>query len=71
MTSWPVHATISGPIVMIGFGSIGQLTLRRPANDRGVEIGLPALKNRGAVAADARDAATKKTCRCFASAAAA
>ncbi len=27
MTSWPVHATISGPIVMIGFGSIGRGTL--------------------------------------------
>jgi homospermidine synthase len=24
MTSWPVHAAISGPIVMIGFGSIGK-----------------------------------------------
>lgn len=27
MSSWPVHATISGPIVMIGFGSIGRGTL--------------------------------------------
>ncbi len=27
MTTWPVHATISGPIVMIGFGSIGKGTL--------------------------------------------
>ena len=27
MTSWPVHGTISGPIVMIGFGSIGKGTL--------------------------------------------
>src|SRR4028118_742710 len=24
MTTWPVHARISGPIVMIGFGSIGK-----------------------------------------------
>ena len=24
MTNWPVHARISGPIVMIGFGSIGK-----------------------------------------------
>jgi homospermidine synthase len=24
MTDWPVHATIDGPIVMIGFGSIGK-----------------------------------------------
>lgn len=24
MTNWPVHGTISGPIVMIGFGSIGK-----------------------------------------------
>ena len=24
MTDWPVHGTISGPIVMIGFGSIGK-----------------------------------------------
>jgi homospermidine synthase len=27
MTEWPVHGTISGPIVMIGFGSIGRGTL--------------------------------------------
>ena len=27
MTNWPVHATIDGPIVMIGFGSIGKGTL--------------------------------------------
>ncbi len=27
MTDWPVHATIDGPIVMIGFGSIGRGTL--------------------------------------------
>lgn len=27
MTTWPVHHTISGPIVMIGFGSIGKGTL--------------------------------------------
>jgi homospermidine synthase len=27
MTSWPVHGRISGPIVMIGFGSIGRGTL--------------------------------------------
>ena len=27
MTDWPVHASISGPIVMIGFGSIGKGTL--------------------------------------------
>ena len=27
MSQWPVHATISGPIVMIGFGSIGKGTL--------------------------------------------
>ncbi len=27
MTAWPVHARISGPIVMIGFGSIGKGTL--------------------------------------------
>jgi homospermidine synthase len=27
MTNWPVHGTISGPIVMIGFGSIGKGTL--------------------------------------------
>ncbi len=24
MPNWPVHATIDGPIVMIGFGSIGR-----------------------------------------------
>ena len=24
MTDWPVHGAISGPIVMIGFGSIGK-----------------------------------------------
>ena len=27
MSQWPVHATINGPIVMIGFGSIGRGTL--------------------------------------------
>src|SRR6185295_18114716 len=27
MADWPVHATIDGPIVMIGFGSIGKGTL--------------------------------------------
>src|SRR3984885_7206923 len=27
MTEWPVHARIPGPIVMIGFGSIGKGTL--------------------------------------------
>src|SRR3712207_9472867 len=27
MTTWPVHGRITGPIVMIGFGSIGQGTL--------------------------------------------
>ena len=27
MTDWPVHAEITGPIVMIGFGSIGKGTL--------------------------------------------
>jgi len=27
MNSWPVHGSISGPIVMIGFGSIGKGTL--------------------------------------------
>src|SRR5512132_2270398 len=27
MATWPVHGTITGPIVMIGFGSIGKGTL--------------------------------------------
>ena len=27
MTDWPIHGTITGPIVMIGFGSIGRGTL--------------------------------------------
>ena len=27
MSNWPVHGTITGPIVMIGFGSIGRGTL--------------------------------------------
>ena len=27
MTAWPVHGRIDGPIVMIGFGSIGRGTL--------------------------------------------
>ena len=27
MTTWPVRGRISGPIVMIGFGSIGRGTL--------------------------------------------
>ena len=26
-TAWPLHATFDGPIVMIGFGSIGRGTL--------------------------------------------
>ena len=38
MSKWPVHATWSGPIVMIGFGSIGRgslpLILRHIACDR-------------------------------------
>src|SRR3954471_17119657 len=32
MTQWPVHARIDGPIVMIGFGSIGKGTL--PLSER-------------------------------------
>src|ERR1700742_4983662 len=39
MTEWPVHARFDGPIVMIGFGSIGKGTLplieRHIAHDRG------------------------------------
>ncbi len=27
MTNWPIHGEITGPIVMIGFGSIGKGTL--------------------------------------------
>ena len=27
MTDWPVYATVTGPIVMVGFGSIGKGTL--------------------------------------------
>ena len=27
MSEWPIHARIDGPIVMIGFGSIGRGTL--------------------------------------------
>src|ERR1700690_3595514 len=27
MTAWPVHGRITGPIVMVGFGSIGKGTL--------------------------------------------
>ena len=27
MTNWPIHAAWNGPIVMIGFGSIGRGTL--------------------------------------------
>src|SRR5262249_60086084 len=27
MTNWPIHGRITGPIVMIGFGSIGKGTL--------------------------------------------
>ena len=27
MQNWPIHGTITGPIVMIGFGSIGRGTL--------------------------------------------
>jgi len=38
MTQWPVHARVDGPLVMIGFGSIGRgtlpLILRHIAHDR-------------------------------------
>ncbi|MGB3141199.1 MAG: saccharopine dehydrogenase NADP-binding domain-containing protein, partial [Aestuariivirga sp.] len=38
MNKWPVHATWNGPIVMIGFGSIGRgslpLILRHIAFDK-------------------------------------
>jgi homospermidine synthase len=27
MADWPIHGTITGPIVMIGFGSIGRGTM--------------------------------------------
>ena len=27
MSEWPIHARITGPVVMIGFGSIGKGTL--------------------------------------------
>ena len=30
MTTWPVHGRITGPIVMIGFGSIGKGMLPPP-----------------------------------------
>ncbi len=36
MTTWPVHGRISGPIVMIGFGSIGRGTL--PLIERHFEV---------------------------------
>src|SRR5581483_4904081 len=36
MTVWPVHARFSGPIVMIGFGSIGRGTL--PLLERHIEF---------------------------------
>jgi homospermidine synthase len=29
MTNWPVYGEITGPIVMIGFGSIGRGTVRQ------------------------------------------
>src|SRR6478736_6641059 len=47
MTTWPVHGRISGPIVMIGFGSIGKGTLpliepedkdRRLLDERGIKF---------------------------------
>ena len=36
MTTWPVHARIDGPIVMIGFGSIGKGTLPLMVNLSGM-----------------------------------
>lgn len=36
MNSWPVHGTITGPLVMIGFGSIGRGTL--PLIERHLEF---------------------------------
>ncbi|GGG36433.1 homospermidine synthase [Chelatococcus composti] len=51
MTDWPVHARIDGPIVMIGFGSIGKGTLplieRHIAHDRSKFVVIdPDEKNR-------------------------
>src|SRR5512133_1396936 len=39
MPQWPVHARISGPIVMIGFGSIGRGTL--PLIERHFDFAKP------------------------------
>ncbi len=36
MADWPIHATVDGPIVMIGFGSIGRGTL--PLIDRHISF---------------------------------
>ncbi|APF38392.1 homospermidine synthase [Chelatococcus daeguensis] len=52
MTDWPVHARFDGPIVMIGFGSIGKGTLplieRHIAHDRSKFVVIdPDAKNRG------------------------
>jgi hypothetical protein len=40
MADWPIHGKIDGPIVMIGFGSIGQGTLPLPSEPCGSSCGL-------------------------------
>ena len=42
MTHWPRHGRITGPIVMIGFGSIGKGTL--PLIERHFEFDQDALR---------------------------
>ena len=61
MTDWPVHGRIDGPIVMIGFGSIGKGTL--PLIERHFDFDTSALRRH-------RSRATA-TARCSTSAASA
>lgn len=72
MTNWPIHARIDGPIVMIGFGSIGRgtlpLILRHFACDPAqITVIDPRDGDRGIVeAAGARfvkEAVTRENCR--------
>jgi homospermidine synthase len=74
MTAWPIHAEIDGPIVMIGFGSIGRgtlpLILRHFAFDRSrIVVVDPDDQNRSLVDAEGlrfvKKAVTRENYRAF------
>ena len=59
MTNWPVHAAWNGPIVMIGFGSIGRgtlpLILRHIGFDRSRMVVIAPDDSSAHIAQQARD----------------